>query len=138
MTTDVLNNKLENLRRCVARLRDKTPASAATLAEDLDAQDILCLNLERAVQVCVDIATHLLSDREAPAPDSMADAFVQLEHHGVLSAATAERMSKAVGFRNIAVHEYQALDWQVVYAIVTQHLDDFTDYAREVAAASSG
>ncbi len=138
MTTDVLNNKLENLRRCLARLRDKTPVSATALAEDLDAQDILCLNLERAVQVCVDIATHLLSDREAPAPDSMADAFVQLTRLGVLSMATAERMSKAVGFRNIAVHEYQALDWQIVYALVTQHLDDFADYAREVAAASPG
>ncbi len=136
MDTDVIANKLEALRRCLVRLREKRPASADALARDLDAQDIICVNLERAVQLCVDMAAHVLSDRETAAPDSMADAFLQLQRHGVISAAIAERMIKAVGFRNMAVHEYQALDWNIVYAVATRHLDDFVQYAREIDAAS--
>ncbi|GAB1482760.1 hypothetical protein MASR2M78_15760 [Treponema sp.] len=44
----------------------------------------------------------------------------------------AERLSKAAGFRNIAVHEYASIDWNIVYAIVTTRLDDFRDFTRAV------
>ncbi len=138
MDSDVIANKLESLRRCITRLRAKTPASADVLSADLDTQDIVCLNLERAVQVCVDIAMHILADIEAPAPDTMADAFVALAQQGIISESTAARMVKAAGFRNVAVHEYQELDWNIVYAILTRHLDDFVQYAREIEAASGG
>jgi uncharacterized protein YutE (UPF0331/DUF86 family) len=132
MNRDVLYARMESLRHCLARIESKTPESAEMLARDLDAQDIICLNLERAVQVCVDMAAHVLSDREAPAPESMASAFLRLRDSGVLSEATAERMVKAVGFRNVAVHQYQEIDWKIVYAIITQRLDDFRHYAREI------
>ena len=44
----------------------------------------------------------------------------------------ADRLQKSVGFRNIAVHEYRQVDWDVVYAITTEHLDDFAEYDRQV------
>ena len=55
MDSDVVTAKLESLRRCIERVRTRTPASVEELSTDHDAQDIICLNLERAVQACVDI-----------------------------------------------------------------------------------
>jgi uncharacterized protein YutE (UPF0331/DUF86 family) len=110
--------------------------SAGALAADLDAQDVICLNLERAIQVCVDMAAHVLSRYETPAPESMAAAFLRLAELGVIQHGTADRMVKAVGFRNVAVHAYQAIDWGIVYAIITTHLEDFTTFAREIEAAA--
>jgi len=46
--------------------------SAGILAEDYDLQDIICLNLERAVQGCVDLAAHVIADADLPAPTTMA------------------------------------------------------------------
>jgi len=60
MAGEVVERKLESLRRCVLRIRDKCPPDLETLVEDIDLQDILTLNLTRAVRLCVDIATHLL------------------------------------------------------------------------------
>jgi len=57
----VLSEKLESLRRCVARIETKRVASAGALARDVDAQDIVALNLTRAVQLCVDIAAGMPS-----------------------------------------------------------------------------
>lgn len=34
-----------------------------------------------------------------------------------------------VGFRNIAVHDYQALQLPIVAAVITKHLGDFTAYS---------
>lgn len=35
----------------------------------------------------------------------------------------------AVGFRNVAVHNYDRVDWAIVFAISTRYLDDFREFA---------
>lgn len=52
----ILAEKLEALRRCVHRVEARRTAAVAALEVDVDAQDILSLNLTRAVQLCVDVA----------------------------------------------------------------------------------
>ncbi len=62
----------------------------------------------------------------------MAESFTSLSEIGVIDEELAERMRKAVGFRNIAVHEYEKIDWDIVFSIITNHLDDFKRYAGAV------
>ncbi|MEI8141199.1 MAG: DUF86 domain-containing protein [bacterium] len=135
MDKDVLMNKLESLRRCVQRVQDKAPVSSDLLKGDYDLQDIIVLNLERAVQTCVDIGLHIISDLEIPVPDTMAETFKSLNRAGYLDDLATERMTKAVGFRNTAVHAYQEMDWEIVYRIITEHLDDFRDFSRQIIKA---
>jgi uncharacterized protein YutE (UPF0331/DUF86 family) len=129
MDRRLIEEKLEALRRCVARIEEKCPRSAEQLAADPDLQDIVALNLVRAVQLCVDVASHILAETEVPAPATMGEAFERLAAEGYLEPEIASRLKKAVGFRNIAVHNYQTIDWQVVYGICTGHLTDFRDFA---------
>ena len=138
MDRDVVTAKLESLRHCVERVRTRTPASAEELSSCYDAQDIICLNLERAVRACVDIAAHIVSDTECTLPDSMAGTFDALERQGVLSRDLTERMRRAVGFRNISVHAYQTLDWEIVYSIATERLGDFVEYGLAIEAVLTG
>ena len=49
MEPDVINAKLESLARCIRRIETRCPVSAEALKGDLDAQDIVVLNLERVV-----------------------------------------------------------------------------------------
>jgi uncharacterized protein YutE (UPF0331/DUF86 family) len=64
----------------------------------------------------------------------MAESFDRLHHLQVISDETRVRMKKAVGFRNVFVHEYQSIDWLIVYKIIREHLGDFKDFARQVHA----
>jgi len=137
MDNDVVMNKLESLRRCIQRVQDKTPESVDCLMTDVDAQDSVVLNLQRAVQLCVDIGLHILSDLEAPVPNTMSMTFETLLQAEVLDEGTAKRMTKAVGFRNTAVHAYQEMDWEIVFCIITEHLDDFREFARQILAKMS-
>lgn len=132
MDRDILTEKLESLRRCVVRIESKR-GCLAVLEEDFDAQDVIALNLERAVQTAVDISAHLVSELEVSPPETMAGVFTVLEEAGILSSAVAERMRKAVGFRNICVHQYQDIDWAIVKSIATDDLEDFTNFAREIS-----
>ena len=134
MDRDIVTAKLESLRHCVERVRTRTPASAAELSSSHDAQDIVCLNLERTVQACVDIAAHIVSDSECTVPDTMAGTFDALQRQGVLPRDLAERMRRAVGFRNISVHAYQSLDWEIVHSIATERLGDFVEFGQAIEA----
>lgn len=62
----------------------------------------------------------------------MGQTFDLLAKIGVINTELAIRMKKAVGFRNITVHNYEAINWQIVHAIATRHLDDFKDFAQAV------
>ena len=66
MDPDVVRAKLESLARCVFRIEAKTPATKEALASDLDAQDIIAPNLERAVQLCVDLGSRVRHRNDAP------------------------------------------------------------------------
>jgi uncharacterized protein YutE (UPF0331/DUF86 family) len=133
MDREVIEQKLESLRHCLRRIEAKCPADAQTLITDPDLQDIVVLNLSRAVQVCVDIGVHLISGMEVPPPDTMGQTFDLLAQVGVLTPALASSLKKAVGFRNIAVHSYEAIDWHIVHSIAKDHLVDFSEFAKVVA-----
>jgi len=133
MDREVIEQKLESLRHCLQRIETRCPADAQTLATDPDLQDIVALNLSRAVQVCVDIGAHLISGMEVRPPDTMGQTFDLLARAGVLTDALASSLKKAVGFRNIAVHSYETINWHIVHSIAKNHLVDFSEFARVVA-----
>lgn len=133
MDRDVVEQKLESLRRCLRRIETKCPIDAAALIADIDLQDIISLNLSRAVQISVDIGAHLVAGMEVPPPDSMGQIFDLLAQEGVLNNELASSLKKAVGFRNIAVHSYESINWEIVHSIVKYHLADFSEFAKVVA-----
>jgi uncharacterized protein YutE (UPF0331/DUF86 family) len=116
----------------VQRVADKCPDDPETLAREVDLQDIVTLNLSRAVQMCVDVGAHMIASTETPAPATMGQTFELLSEKGILPEALATRLQRAVGFRNIVIHNYEAIDWQVVHALARDHLDDFAAFARAI------
>ncbi len=85
-----------------------------------------------AIESCIDVAQHVCAAEGWGPPQDNGDAMALLGRHGVLDDALAGRMRRAVGFRNVLVHEYAVVDDAVVLA----RLDDPSDleaYARQVA-----
>ena len=51
----------------------------------------------------------------------------------VISKSNADNLAKAVGFRNIAVHQYEVIDNKIIYSIVKNNLNDFVEFAASIA-----
>jgi uncharacterized protein YutE (UPF0331/DUF86 family) len=134
MVEHLITQKLESLQRCLARVQSRCPATAKLLSQDIDAQDVVVLNLSRAVDLCTDIALHILASRDQPVPKTMAQAFEQLAECALISQATGLKLKKAIGFRNLAVHSYDLIDWEVVFTIASTELLDLKNFASEIAA----
>ena len=84
----------------------------------------------------MDIALHWLSEKSNIAvPVTMSGAFDALEMQGWLSTEVVQSMKKAVGFRNVAVHAYENVNWRIVHDVCSRRLVDFEIFAQQVIAA---
>jgi uncharacterized protein YutE (UPF0331/DUF86 family) len=127
---DLVLAKLGSIDRCLQRIAEARARQPSLFP--LDTEDIVLLNLQRAVQACMDLATHVVATEGYGLPDSVAAAFTLLERQGIIEPPLAQRLQRMVGFRNIAVHNYRELDPAVVEAILTRHLGDLTDFGQRV------
>ncbi|QSH91316.1 DUF86 domain-containing protein [Treponema medium] len=128
----VIGEKLLSLNRCLERIKLHVPVNVEALQSDFDTQDIICLNIQRAVQISVDIAAHILAEQLHEQTPTMAETFLALSRHGLLDSQLASRLAKAVGFRNIAIHEYNTLDMNILYSIITKEIGCFYEFSDAV------
>ena len=127
---DVVLAKIATVDRCLKRI-DEAQAPDSGL-RPIDAEDITVLNLQRAVQATIDLATHIVSTEGYGLPETVGESFTLLEQQGLITSDLAERLRKMVGFRNIVVHHYETIDPQIVEAIVRKHLGDLNEFSRIV------
>ena len=129
MENDVLLTKIESIHRCIKRIKKKRPENVKDLKSDFDLQDIISVNLERAIQISVDIALHIIADSDFKSPNTMGESFIVLSDMEIISKELGERLRKGVGFRNISVHAYEKINWDIVFSIINKNLDDFQKFA---------
>lgn len=78
------------------------------------------------------MAMHLIAAKHLGIPQNSANAFDLLRDGGMLSAGSAKAMKGMVGFRNVAVHEYQMLNLDVLRYVVTTGYRDLVAYCKEL------
>lgn len=119
----------------LAVLRAESGADAARRSDPLWLRGVKYTFIT-AIEACIDIAQHLCATRGWGPPADNGDAVKLLGRHGVLTADTAETLRKAVGFRNVLVHEYVEVSDDIVVARLTD-LSDLDDFVAQVARSVS-
>lgn len=131
LDAEVLDARLHELSHRLKRLAAKKPASLRRLLKDEDLQDIVARNLELAIQACIDIAMHVCG-AHAVVPDSSGGAFSALAEKKLIPRALAQRLQRAVGFRNVLVHEYVEVDWKIVQRVIEHDTADLAAFGKAV------
>lgn len=129
MTDDVLLNKAAIIERCVQRARDEYEKDTTPFATDITRQDAAILNIQRACEAALDMGTHLIRRERLGIPQSARHVFDLLAQAEQLDSAQAAILKNMVGFRNIAVHEYQKVQLPIVVSIITRHLEELLSYS---------
>lgn len=131
MLDDVVLNKVAVMNRCMKRVREEYRDDPVRL-ESVTIQDSIILNLQRACEAAIDLAMHVVAMRNLGVPQDARNGFELLREAGVIEAGLAERMKRMVGFRNIAVHDYQAVQVAIVRSIIVERLGDFDEFAAAI------
>ena len=128
---EVVLIKIESIEKCLNRIETKLRESGFDM-KDYDTQDVVVLNLQRACQQSIDLAMFLVSELALGIPKGRVEAFEKLLERGIITQETFKTMKGMVGFRNVAVHQYQQINYRIVEVVIREHLDDFRRYSREL------
>ena len=128
---DILLAKIASIRKCLERIRTVTGRVSESL-NDPDMQDIFVLNLQRAVQAAIDLAAHQVADEKIGLPTNLKENFALLESRQIIDAQLSKRLQAMVGFRNIAVHDYQQLDLIILKSILEHRLGDLDEFVQVI------
>jgi uncharacterized protein YutE (UPF0331/DUF86 family) len=130
---NVVAAKLAELDLRIERIVKHRAISTVELAANADALDLVAFNLMLAVQICADIASHIISDAGWPSARTLGDAFERLAQHGVVTQPTSAALARAVGLRNVVAHGYAGVDVDLVHAAASHGIADLKQFGREVA-----
>jgi uncharacterized protein YutE (UPF0331/DUF86 family) len=128
----VILRKLMRFRCALRRLQQHEQLDQAAFLCNEDLQDIVCHNLQVALQACIDVASHVIADEGWRPPEDLGGLFELLSQHSVISEELARQMVQAGRFRNVLVHEYDGLDLTLVHEAWMARLPDLARFMDSV------
>jgi uncharacterized protein YutE (UPF0331/DUF86 family) len=135
MIDDVILNKTQIIQRCLRRIKEEYQDNPIHLSHQTK-QDSIILNLERACEAAIDLAMHLVSEKKLGIPQTSRDGFEMLFQNQIIDKDLSVRMKAMVGFRNIVIHDYQAVSLEILQKIIESHLVDFENFLKVVTKIS--
>ena len=125
---DLILIKAGSVRRHLSRIVEKRNTDLQTFLNDIDRQESILFNMQIAIQNCTDIAAHIISEEGLGVPGSTSEMFYLLEENGYLDGELTGKMVKAVGLRNLIVHEYSKIELKQIFEVAKKDIDDLNDY----------
>ena len=135
---EVLTQKIISLQRCVARAREAHAQAGSRFQADQNLQDAAVLNVIRACDTAIDLANMVIRAQRLGIPAATRESFLILGREELIDPTLAQQLAKMVGFRNLAVHQYQELDLDLVESVIRLGLDDLLTFAEAVRGMAPG
>ena len=120
--------KLTELDEYLKQMGEFSSVTLEEYSRDWKVQRIVERTLQMMIEICADIANHIISDRGYRTPDNYGDTFRVLHENGVFKSDLFEIMLKMARFRNIVVHQYDKVDEAIVIGILRNNLNNFTAF----------
>ncbi|MFV8828779.1 type VII toxin-antitoxin system HepT family RNase toxin [Alkalihalobacterium sp. APHAB7] len=131
MNNDVIINKVTVIERCLKRINEEYANNPENL-KNYTKQDSIILNIQRACEASIDLAMHLIATKKLGLPQTSREAFDVLHGNKIICESLNQRMKAMVGFRNIAIHDYQKVNLAILESILNNHLTDFQQYTKSI------
>jgi uncharacterized protein YutE (UPF0331/DUF86 family) len=128
----LIGRKLTQLDTYLGQIREFSKISIAAYKSDWKMQRIVERTLQMLIELCIDIANHIISDEGLRLPSGYADTFTVLMEKKVINRNLFKTMDKMAKFRNVVVHQYEKIDPAIVVSILHNNLKDFENYKRAI------
>jgi uncharacterized protein YutE (UPF0331/DUF86 family) len=125
---DLILAKVGLVKKHLNRIIEKRSVDVTEFLVDIDRQESILFNLQMAIQNCIDIAAHIVSDEGLGLPGSTSEMFYLLEENGFLDSVLTEKIVKAISFKNLIVHEYGRIDVERVFEVARKDIQDLNDF----------
>jgi uncharacterized protein YutE (UPF0331/DUF86 family) len=128
----LIGRKFTQLDTYLGQIREFSKISIAAYKSDWKMQRIVERTLQMLIELCIDIANHIISDEGLRLPSGYADTFTVLMEEKVINRKLLKTMDKMAKFRNVVVHQYEKIDPAIVVSILHNNLKDFESYKKAI------
>lgn len=129
---DLILAKAGSVKSHLNRVIEKRNVDLDSFIKDIDRQESILFNIQTAVQNCIDIAAHIISEESFGVPGSTTEMLYILGKNGYLDNDLTQKMVKAVGFRNLILHEYGKIELEQAYEIAQNDINDLNEYLKAI------
>jgi uncharacterized protein YutE (UPF0331/DUF86 family) len=129
---ELVKKKLGQVDAWLVELR--TLARPDAIETDVKERRFVEHTLQIVLQACQDVASHVVSDDRLGEPRTNQELFDLLAAAGWIDATLAGSMRRAIGFRNLLVHGYAAVDPRIVRDVLDSRLGDVEAFVAAVRA----
>jgi uncharacterized protein YutE (UPF0331/DUF86 family) len=124
----LIRKKLSQIEEHIRRIKNLPQLNYEEFIKNTVVQDVFLFNITQAIQKCVDIALHIVSDEGWGIPSTQREAFEILYEKGIISQEWLNRLTKMIGFRNRIIHEYEQLDLKIIYEVYKNGIRDIEEF----------
>ena len=128
----VIENKLSSITKYLSILDSFKKYSRDTLENDLVVRGAAERYLYLVTQSAIDLAEAVISYKKLRKPTTMGESFYILGEAKLIDSKLVQQMAKLVGFRNIMAHDYERVDYDIVYDILQSKLKDIEAFSHAV------
>ena len=125
---NLILRKMSELEEYLSQLSQYGDITISDYYSDWKIQRIVERTLQMMIETCINVATHIISDRKYRVPKSYADTFKVLFENEVIGKELYDSLDKMAKFRNIVVHDYDDIDAEIVISILKNNINDFPKY----------
>ena len=125
---EVIKQRLNQLSTSINKIERFKEISLEEFLKDDIIQDVVEYNLFIAINMMIDIATHIVVDNNMGNPETLGEAFSILNKEKYLNDDEAKIYRNMVGLRNILSHEYLKIDKRIIYSVLKNNLVDIKKF----------
>lgn len=128
----VIENKISSTGKYLKILENYKKYSRKEIEDDLTIKGAIERYLYLACQSVVDLGEAIISFKDFRKPTTMSENFYILAEEKVISTELTEKMVKLVGFRNVVAHDYEKINYDIVYDILQNRTKDIEEFVSAV------
>lgn len=129
----VIENKVSSIGKYLGILNGYKKYSQQEIESSVDLKGAVERYLYLAIQSTIELAEAVISDRGFRKPATMSESFHILNEEGLISNELTEDMVKMTGFRNVVSHDYEKMDYGIVYDVLQNKLGDIENFVSVIA-----
>lgn len=89
-------------------------------------------HLQIALQAVLDVSQHITAQLILGQYKKNKEVFPLLAKKKIITKEISDKMEKAIGARNIFVHQYEDVDPKEIYNIIQNNLSDFDEFVSQI------
>ncbi len=127
---NVIENKISSVKKYLKALDRYKNYSRQDIEKNIDVRGAVERYLYLAVQAAIDLAEAVVASKGFRKPTTQRECFDILQEENVISLEMAERLVKMVGFRNVLAHDYEKINYDIVFDVLQNRLKDIEEFVK--------